>query len=224
VSPLPREFVDRWRNRPENGSDSGTLYWHILLGGEPQIQSIAKVAQDRLSGFHELHMTPLQRLHITVMEAGQSVDFSETQITAMIGEAGSRLARLAPIQIELSSVLYHPEAIMLGVQPHNALDGVLEAARSATSAITRPNAAIDTETTWIPHMTLCYSTGRQSSEPIIDALGRRVPVVKIEIDRLSLVIQRGPERLWDWHTVGTAHLGGMSDGSADHPSNQDALH
>jgi hypothetical protein len=28
------------------------------------------------------------------------------------------------------------------------------------------------------------------------------------VQALSLVVQRGPERLWDWHHIGSARLGG----------------
>jgi hypothetical protein len=29
----------------------------------------------------------------------------------------------------------------------------------------------------------------------------------VGIESVSLVVQRGPERLWDWHHIGTAWLG-----------------
>jgi hypothetical protein len=51
-----------------------------------------------------------------------------------------------------------------------------------------------------------YSTAAQPAEPVIAAPGKRVPTRCIAIDRLSLVVQWGPERLWDRETVGTVKL------------------
>jgi hypothetical protein len=42
--------------------------------------------------------------------------------------------------------------------------------------------------------------------PIIAALGPQPRECHIQISTVSLVIQRGPERLWDWRTVGAVYL------------------
>ena len=42
--------------------------------------------------------------------------------------------------------------------------------------------------------------------PIIAALGPQPRGCQIQISTLSLVIQHGPERLWNWRTVGAIHL------------------
>ena len=52
-------------------------------------------------------------------------------------------------------------------------------------------------------MTLCYSTANQPAQPIIEALGKRLHERDISVSSLSLVIQDGPERDWNWTTVGT---------------------
>jgi hypothetical protein len=41
-------------------------------------------------------------------------------------------------------------------------------------------------------------TGTQPMAPIVAALGREVPRCDITVRALSLVIQWGPERLWNW--------------------------
>jgi hypothetical protein len=43
--------------------------------------------------------------------------------------------------------------------------------------------------------------------PIAVALGRDVPRCDITVRAVSLVIQWGPERLWNWQLVGEANLG-----------------
>ena len=51
--------------------------------------------------------------------------------------------------------------------------------------------------------------GKQSMAPIATALGREVPRCDITVGAVSLVIQWGPERLWNWQPVGTANLGAL---------------
>lgn len=82
-----------------------------------------------------------------------------------------------------------------------------EAAAEATYLVTsRPEAGIDIQK-WIPHITICYSIADQPAQPIVDTLGLQLPNRKIEIDAMQLVIQHGPERLWDWSIVSTIHWG-----------------
>jgi hypothetical protein len=59
---------------------------------------------------------------------------------------------------------------------------------------------------WSPHVTICYSTANQPARPIIDALGLQLPSRTMHVSALSLVIQHGPEREWNWTTVETIRL------------------
>jgi hypothetical protein len=45
-----------------------------------------------------------------------------------------------------------------------------------------------------------------AAKPIIDALGTRLPGCDVGIRALTLIIQHGPERVWDWSIVGTIRL------------------
>jgi 2'-5' RNA ligase len=124
----------------------------------------------------------------------------------MTETAADLLVSTPPAAVTLGQVLYHPEAIMLGVTPAETLTAIYNAARSATHQITGEHAADGQPTRWRPHITLCYSTSRQPARPLIDALGTQLPKCEINIGALSLVIQHGPERAWDWSTVSTIRL------------------
>jgi hypothetical protein len=52
-----------------------------------------------------------------------------------------------------------------------------------------------------------YSTADQPAGPIIAALGTAIRSRHLQIRSVSLVIQWGPERLWDWEPVDTIELG-----------------
>jgi 2'-5' RNA ligase len=208
VSPLPAQMRDRWKNRREPTPGHGTLYWHMLARRYPQARAAATEAQEQLALFTGLHMTPLEWLHMTTLIAGTTDDISKEQISTMLTEAQRALSSVQPITVALGPVLYHPEAIMLGVQPQEALLPVLEATREATLKATGRDGELGGSLpTWTPHMTVSYSTAEQPAGPIIDALGKSVRTRDVQIRSVSLVIQWGPERLWDWEPVGTVELG-----------------
>jgi 2'-5' RNA ligase len=210
MSPLPSQLADRWRDgRGAAGAGAGTLYWHVLLGGNSQLRKTARIAQNRLAKFTGLHMTPLQWLHLTVLIAGPANQISGQAMDEMLAAARLSVSGTAPITIELSQVIYHPEAIVLAAQPAGALSPIREAARQATLAVTGRDAVAERSSPiWTPHVTLCYSTSTQPAEPIIAALGKKLPDCQVTIDSFNLVIQRGAEWLWNWSPVGTIHISG----------------
>jgi 2'-5' RNA ligase len=153
-------------------------------------------------------MTPEEWLHTTVLVAGTTDDISSEDLDLMISEAQRRLSGIQPIGVTISGVLYHPEAILLGFIPEGALDPIQRAVRQATFAVTGLAGRFTGHPVrWTPHMTISYSMGRQPMAPIAVALGHEVPRCDITVSAVSLVIQWGPERLWNWQAVGTASLG-----------------
>ena len=125
----------------------------------------------------------------------------------MLSEARQHLHGIRPINVTISGVVYHPEAIMLGFTPEGALDPIHRAVQQATLAVTgRTGTVTGPAARWTPHMTISYSTGTQPMAPIAVALGREIPRCDITVRAVSLVIQWGPERLWNWQPVGTASL------------------
>jgi 2'-5' RNA ligase len=211
MSPLPTRFTDRWGDTREAPSFQDAVCWHLLLGGQPPVRALVTEAQQRLARFGGLHMTPLRWLHITVLLAGSAVEMTQDDTDEMLARARTLLAATPPVAVTLKRVVYHPEGIALAVSPQDALNPVFEAAQAATSEITR-SAAQSPGPAWTPHMTLCYSTSQQPAAPVIAALGRELPGCEVTLDKLSLVIQRGPELLWDWRPLGAADLrGGLSD-------------
>jgi 2'-5' RNA ligase len=178
--------------------------WHLLVGDQPSARELSREARRRLAGFTGLHMTPERWLHMTVLLAGSVGEITQDSMNEMIATATLALSGVPPVNVKFGRVIYHPEAIVLDASPAAALDPVFAAAQAATRTVT--SAAAEILTPWRPHLTLCYSTSEQPAPPIIAALGRELPACEVTIDKLSLVIQRGPELLWDWHPVGAANL------------------
>ena len=207
--PIPDETRDRWSNRAELDSGKGAIYWHILFRDYPAVRATARKAQAQLASFRDLHMTPDKWLHASALVAGTTDDISGQDLERMLSEARQHLYGIQPIGVTISRVLYHPEAIMLGFTPEGALDPIHRAVRQATLTVTgRKGSVTGPAARWTPHITISYSMGKQPMAPIAVALEREVPSCDITVSAVSLVIQWGPERLWNWQPVGAASLGG----------------
>jgi len=205
---LPDQFTDRRQTSPGAPDFSDSVCWHLLLGDQEPVQAIAKQAHQRLAGFTGLHMTPLRWLHATVLLVGRAAELTQADMDQMLAMARLKLNGTPPASVTLGRVIYHPEGIVLPMSPANALTSIFEAAQAATLEVTgTPGVTSTPGPSWVPHVTLCYSTGQQPAAPIIDALGKSLPDRGVTIDKLSLVIQHGLPLSWDWRTVGTAHLG-----------------
>ena len=206
MSALPAQMTDRWQHRADPAPGEGVVYWHTPMHGYPQVVSLAREAQQRLARFGGLHMTPLERLHMTTMVAGPVAGFSGSQLDRMARTADGMLSETEPVTVTLGRVLYHPEAIMLGVESAATLAPLRKAAAAATRLVTGRDHPPDDLERWVPHITVCYSTARQPAAPLIAALGKSLPRCEIQVGALSLIVQNGPERRWDWSTVATIRL------------------
>lgn len=200
MSPLPRFMADRWGRREMLPSRKGRIYWHILFRDHPEVRAIASEAHRRLAGIGGLDPVPYEWLHLTTLVVGLTDEITDEQLTALIAEARKRLADVQPATVTLGRLLYHPEAIALEARPAEALGPMLHAIRAATRASTGRDGVLGTDP-WMPHVTLAYSSADQPAEPVIAALGRHLPDCEVTIDSISLVVQTGPENLWDWHSL-----------------------
>jgi hypothetical protein len=131
---LPAEMIDRWEDRAEPVPGEGLIYWHMLVGTNPDVVALAQEARRKLARFSGLHFTPCAWLHMTALIAGDASEITGQQIRQMASVASRLLADVPPPTVTVGKILYHPEAIMLASQPADALLPVLEAVREATQA------------------------------------------------------------------------------------------
>ena len=210
MSTLPTWMADRWQHRADPAPGEGTVYWHMPMHEHQQVADLVRDARQRLASFAGLHMTPLKRLHITTMVAGPASSFTDGQLDQMATTAARLLADLPPVTVTLGRVLYHPEAIVLAVSSRSDLAPVRDAAITATRLVTGHDESPDQHERWIPHITICYSTACQPAAPLIAAVGENLPRCEVQVSALSLIIQRGPERGWDWETAATIPFTGTN--------------
>src|SRR5450755_1089418 len=111
-------------------------------------------------------MTPHEWLHMTTAVAGPAASFSGEQLQQMTRTAATLLADVPPMTVTLGRVLYHPEAIMLGVAPTEALQPMRDAALQATRLANGGQETDAVPARWTPHITICYSISDQPAQPL----------------------------------------------------------
>jgi 2'-5' RNA ligase len=205
LNALPKRMIDRWECRTDLEPGQGQLYWHIFVGGHPQVRALVSMAQRRLATFSGLHFTPLRWLHITTFTPGAAIRLTPPEIEDLAAHVRQLASNIPAITISLGRILYHSEAIALDVGPAGALDPVLDVVRQGTEAFVGVNGNLR-GSRWAPHVTLAYSTVDQPAGPIISALGSELPPCEVVVNSVSLVLQEGPERLWNWRTLAEAEF------------------
>jgi 2'-5' RNA ligase len=160
VSPLPTQMRDRWASRDEPPAGHGTVYWHVLLSRYPEARIAAKAVRDALHGIPALHMTPESWLHMTLFIAGTTDTIRLDGISELTANVQNALRNVRPIEVQVGRVLYHPEAVMLAVEPVEPLRRLRDVVLSATGLNIPDQEALETSA-WVPHMTVGYSTAGQ---------------------------------------------------------------
>jgi 2'-5' RNA ligase len=204
MDPSPTQMADHWRPKPGRRPGQPRYHWHMLFHDQPEVRRLAAAAQRKLAGLSGLDLVPGQWLHLTTFAVGYADEVPETSLDVMAAAAGQALAAVAPIPVTLGRIVYYPEALVLAVEPPEALQPVLDAVAAATRA-----AGCDGRTStnpWLPHVTVAYSHDSGPAAPIIAALGHWLPRTEITIRSVSLVAQTQVGRSWQWRAVAEVHL------------------
>ena len=205
MSPLPAELSSHWWQRPGRRPGREQYHWHLLFHDQPAVRGLAAAARERLAGFAELDAVPAPWLHLTTYLVGFVDEVPAERVEAMVAEARRLLAGVAPVPVRLGRVLYHPEAVMLAVEPWGVLDPVLDAVRTA-AALAGCEGHTDTDP-WVPHVSVAYSNRQAPAAPVIEALGTRLPEVEVTLRSASLVAQTQVGHSWQWRPVAEVPLG-----------------
>jgi 2'-5' RNA ligase len=204
MDPLPTHMADHWRPKPGRRPGQPRYHWHLLFHDQPEVRRLAAAAQRKLAGLPGLDLVPEQWLHLTTFAVGYADEVPEASLDVMVTAAGQALAAVAPIPVNLGRVVYYPEAVVLAVEPPGALQPVLDAVTAATRAAGRDGRT--STNPWLPHVTVAYSHDTGPAEPIIAALGHRLPSTEITIKSVSLVAQTQLGRSWQWRPVAEVQL------------------
>ena len=160
-------------------------------------------------------MTPLRWLHATVLLAGRAADLTQADLDQMLSEGKTQAQRhRAPDG--------HPRPRDLPLRRHRAPHVPGERPgpdlRSCPGRHPRghrsPGITSTPGPSWVPHVTLCYSTSQQPAAPVIAALGKTLPAAR------SRSTSSASSSSTDRHCPGTGVPPGVSIWAAIRGSNQ----
>lgn len=206
MSPLPERMTDHWWWRPGVRPSRRLYVWHILLQDQPGVLALARQCQALLADVPGLDPVPAPWLHMTTQIVGFADEIDDAEVEAMCESAAKRLQRLGPVPVTLGRVLFHSEAVMLGVRPARALDPVRESIRDAVTDAVRVHQLADAPD-WTPHVTIAYSNGDAPAAPMIEAMRQAPPAIDVEISEVSFVSQERVGRSYRWNRLTTVPLG-----------------
>lgn len=206
MSPLPARMADHWWQRPGRTPGRELYHWHLLLHDQPAVRAMAAAAQERLAGLPGLDMVAPPWLHLTTFIVGFVDEVADSTIDAMVAEARRLLTGVSPIPVQFGRVWYSSQAVVLPAEPIFALDPVLDAVRAAAGHA--GCGGHQEGDPWLPHLSVAYSNGDGPVEPIVNALGRRLPPIEVAMRSVSLVAQTQVGRSWQWRPVAEVPLGG----------------
>lgn len=207
MSPMPERMTDHWWWRPGVRSGRRLLVWHILLNDQPDVRALLHECQEKLAELPGLDLIPEEWLHMTTQIVGFADDISAAEIDTMTAAATKRLGLLRPIEVEIGTVLFHSEAVMLGIQPGRALDPVRIAIREAINETIAAHQLAE-EPEWTPHVSVAYSNGDGPAAPIIEALDTRPQPKPLTVSQVHLVSQERDHRLYRWEPIATVPITG----------------
>jgi 2'-5' RNA ligase len=206
MSPLPERMTDHWWWRPGVRPSRRLYVWHILLEDQPDVLALARRCQALLADVAGLDLVPAPWLHMTTQIVGFADEIGDDEVDTMYESAAKRLQRLEPVPVTLGRVLFHSEAVMLGIRPGRALDPVRESVRDAVAGTVRVHQLADASD-WTPHVTLAYSNREAPAAPVIEAMRQAPPAVDVKIREVSFVSQERVGRSYRWNRLATAPLG-----------------
>ena len=204
MSPLPTQMANHWWQRPGRYPGRLLYQWHLAFHDQPKVLELAEIAQARLHSQAGLDMIERHLLHLTTYIVGFVDEVPMHAVNQMIDDARDRLSRIAPIRVMVGKIGYHPQAVMLLVEPSEALNPTLDAVRSATEAAGFEGHT-DTDP-WRPHISVSYSHASGPAAPIVAALGRSLPETEITVKSISLVSQTQVGHSWQWEPVAEVYL------------------
>jgi 2'-5' RNA ligase len=199
-------MANHWWQRPGRLPGRVLYQWHLAFHDQPAVQELVGDAQARLTGLAGLDMVDRHLLHLTTYIVGFADEIPAESVAKMTSNARELLAEVPPIQVSTGRVGYHPQAVVLLLEPSGALEPVLDAVRTATRAAGYEG---HTDTNpWRPHISVAYSHATGPAAPIIEALGHSLPETKVTIRSVSLVAQTQVDRSWQWRPVAEVFLTG----------------
>ncbi|WP_030184201.1 2'-5' RNA ligase family protein [Streptomyces sp. NRRL S-813] len=198
---------NHWWWRPGWSVGRRFYTWHMTFDGQEEVQRLAAEYRTVLAPVGDsLTLIPNQWLHLTMQGIGFVGEVKEQDVHAIVDAARPRLAAIPAFEARIGPAVVDPEAILLPVQPDDAVRAVRDAIREAIESVLGdvPEKADG----FRPHVSVAYSAGDGPANPIAQALaGVRVAPAQVRISNADLIVIHRDNQMYEWETFATVPLG-----------------
>jgi 2'-5' RNA ligase len=196
---------DHWTLKSWAPGQSG-YYWYLTFD-DPALTDLAERCQKTLAD-DGIDPVPLDALHITLLSVGKVGDVSGEQLAGIAAAARSRLADVAPFDVEVGPLTGSRSALRFWVTPWDDLLRLHRALREAT-AVHRPTSRLAETTELRPHLGIGYINRPQNAAPLITDVAalRDLRPVSVRVNKVDLVELRREGRQYRWAECAVLPLG-----------------
>ncbi len=196
---------DHWTLKSWAPGQSG-YYWYLTFD-DPALTDLAERCQKTLAD-DGIDPVPLDALHMTLLNVGKVGDVSGEQLAGITAAARSRLAHIAPFDIEVGPLTGSRSALRFSVAPWDNLLRLHRTLREAT-AVHRPTSRLAETTELRPHLGIGYINRPQNAAALIADVAalRDLPPVSVRANKVDLVELRRDGRRYRWVECAVLPLG-----------------
>ncbi|MFB7329936.1 2'-5' RNA ligase family protein [Streptomyces sp. NPDC056190] len=198
---------NHWWWRPGWSVGRRFYTWHMTFDGQEDVQRLAAEYRKTLAPVGDvLTLIPNRWLHLTMQGIGFVGEVKEQDVHAIVDAARPRLAAIPAFEARIGPAVVDPEAILLPVQPDDAVRAVRHAIREAIGDVLGdvPEKAAG----FRPHVSEAYSAEDGPADPIAQALdGVRVAPVQARISNADLIVIHRDNQMYEWEPFATVPLG-----------------
>ena len=208
-SAMPIELRDHWWWRPGWRPGRSFYTWHITFAEQLGVRELANSYAALLARLPMFDPVPIRWLHLTMQGLGFTDEVRRADVEAIVQAAKQRLANLQAFTVTIGPPQMDPEGFPLPVRPVEPLSQLRATVRQAIADVWGVDHVPEAAEGWWPHVSLAYSNGVGSSEPVAEAVAAQpMPTADIEIAAVSLIDLNRDNKAYEWTDVATVRLGG----------------
>lgn len=203
----PETMRNHWWWRPGWSVGRRFYTWHLTFEHQSDVHRLAAEYRSALAPFGGI-LTPIpdQWLHLTMQGIGFVGETEEKDVLGIVDAAQTRLAAISAFDVQIGPAVLDPEAVLLHVNPDGPVRTVRDAIREAIGEVLRevPEKAEG----FTPHVSVAYSAGDGSAEPIREALADlTLAPAHARISTAELIVIHRDNRMYEWETFARVPLG-----------------
>lgn len=198
--------VDHFKRHPH---PDGSVDWNfnILLGGQPQVDEMAREYGKAFDHPGLYPPIPVQWLHMTILRVGYTTEYTDAEMMAVAGQLKPNLAAMRVPELILGPWMIWSGNPVLIVTPWDSVEPIFNAVMSAMTNVVGKKRQPHPER-FIPHVALAYNRDYDQEKEVHQKLWEYpVDPVSFRARNLSMIKQKQEPSYYSWEIVKDIPIG-----------------